>query len=470
MFGDFWRDLSPSQKFGFVAGVIIIVGLAATLLFWSYRVEYGVLFRSLSEQDAAAVVTELDKQKIKYQLGDSGKTILVDKRKIDETRLKLSSEELSLKGGVGFELFDNVDYGMSEFSQKIYYQRALQGELSRTISAIDGVKSVRVHLVLPETSLFSEEVQHPKAAVTVVMNADKALSKAQINGIQRLVSSSVKGMEPHMVTISDGRGVLLSPAVVDPEVIGTSMLDQKQAMEAYLDQKATKLLEKVFGPGMALVSVDVSLGHDRVQTETQKILPEKSGRGVLVHQKNNSTSKSSKSAEDYQKSHPSSTTRSTEESFEVSRQNEKVVRGIGNIERLTVSVLIPDNTSEEKRLAISDLVATAVGVNSDRGDILEVRSLGLRSSDKSNFVKSDSVDGLVDTSTEPATPSPASRVEPLISSRVIGIALLVMSIVIVWTMVRSRSGSKRVLSDAERRATLRQVQQWLADDKQGAAQ
>jgi len=162
----FWQGLTQRARAGLIGGVLIIVLGVALAAWWVFRTEYQVLFSELKPQDAQAMTTELERLKIPYRLGDNGTAILVDKTTVHATRIKLMGKELPLQGAVGLELFNNTDFGMTEFAQKINYQRALQGELTRTIQSLAEVREVRVLLALPEQGLFKQATAKAKASIT----------------------------------------------------------------------------------------------------------------------------------------------------------------------------------------------------------------------------------------------------------------------------------------------------------------
>src|SRR5258706_7694870 len=208
-----WDEASAGARLGFVTGVLVILAIVVWLSLSVLRPEYQTLFSELDPQDAASMVAELDKMKVPYRLSADGTAIQVDRAQVHTLRLKLLAKSGgSLKGGVGFEIFNNTDFGMTEFAQKINYQRALQGELTRTITALDEVKNARVHLVLPESGLFRKNGLKPKASITLAMKDGRSLQPEQVLGIQRLVAPARPGIRPSAVPIATHRGVTLTPA------------------------------------------------------------------------------------------------------------------------------------------------------------------------------------------------------------------------------------------------------------------
>jgi flagellar M-ring protein FliF len=178
----FWADLDRGARAAVVGGVVLTLVVAAAFAVWALQRDYQVLFKDLAQRDAAAVVAELKRLKVPYRIDAEGSTLRVPGDTVHETRLALMGRGVPLSGGVGFELFDKSDLSMTEYTQRINYQRALQGELARTIMSIEGVKLARVHLVLPESSIFKRDKSRPKASVSVVLAPGGGLTENQILG------------------------------------------------------------------------------------------------------------------------------------------------------------------------------------------------------------------------------------------------------------------------------------------------
>ncbi|KSB91863.1 hypothetical protein AS593_07510 [Caulobacter vibrioides] len=193
-----------------VTGVAVLATAFAALYFFALRKPYGVLFTDLRTMDAATIVADLDKRKIPYRLENGGATILVPQDVVDATRLEVMGADLPLKGAVGFELFNKSDMGLTEFAQKINYQRALQGELARTIMSMDGVDAARVHLTIPEQTIFREDRRPPKASVTITPRKGAVLSALTVKGVQRLVAAAVPELDTADVVILDEHGQVVS--------------------------------------------------------------------------------------------------------------------------------------------------------------------------------------------------------------------------------------------------------------------
>ena len=381
-----WKEMDRRGRTGLVAGIALALLLTVALAVWTLQTSYEVLFTDLEERDAAAVVGELKQNKIPYKVTDGGRKILVPEKQVHETRIKLMGKGVLLSGGVGFEIFDNKDLGMTEYTQKINYLRALQGELARTIMAVESVKQARVHLVLPEASIFKREKVKPKASVSLVLKQGGRLSAEQILGIQRLVAASTPGLEPSVVTVLDQRGVTLSPPVDgDDNVAGTSgKLRMKREVEAYLTRKIVEVMDRTYGPGQAIVSVDVTLNFDDIRRTDQDVVPlSTSGgeaTGVVVRKRQSMYKQGrdgiTKATDSADASSAASNLNSTNEiEYEVSRRVQQVVTAPGGVRRISIGVLLPKALGEDQLGKVRQIVTMVAGLSEERGDAIVVHSI-----------------------------------------------------------------------------------------------
>jgi flagellar M-ring protein FliF len=204
------REWPRARQISLALVALISLTAFAWIIFQTQKVPYKVLYGNLGKQEASSVVKWLKDQGVPYKLKDQGKTITVPENKVYSTRLKLAGAGLPKGQGVGFEVFDKQDFGVTQFTQQVNYQRALQGELSRTISSMGPVESSRIHLVMPEESLLQQQQKETKASVMVQTKKNQNLSQDQINGIVHLVSGSIEGLKKSNVTVVDHRGRKLS--------------------------------------------------------------------------------------------------------------------------------------------------------------------------------------------------------------------------------------------------------------------
>jgi flagellar M-ring protein FliF len=207
------------------------------------RTDYALLYSGLREADAAAIVAELDRTGISYRLADNGSAILVPEGSADSVRLAIAGSEVPSRGAVGFELFNESDMGLTDFAQRINYQRALQGELARTIMMMSGIESARVHLALPERSLFRGARAEPRAAVTVTPTVGRAVDGARVAGIQRLVAAAVPDLAVADVVVLDDVGRLISPAEAADATLPPDV-EEQEAVRQYYRARARAAIER----------------------------------------------------------------------------------------------------------------------------------------------------------------------------------------------------------------------------------
>jgi len=227
-------------------GVLLLGGISALAFFTLLRTDYRPAFSGLQPADAATIVGELEKRKLPYKIADGGRVILLPADRADVIRLEILGTDLPLKGTVGFELFNKSDMGLTDFAQRINYQRAIQGELARTILAMDGVDSVRVHLALGEDRLFREDRVPPKASVFVRMKNGDAISAQTAQGIQQLVAAAVDKLDPANVVILGEAGQVASAAPVLPDSDMMTIGREKRAIESFYEARVRKAIDTAY--------------------------------------------------------------------------------------------------------------------------------------------------------------------------------------------------------------------------------
>jgi flagellar M-ring protein FliF len=380
---EMWQGFTAQAKIGISFGLLCILGSALGLGIWAYRADYQVLFADLSATDAGAMVSELDKMKTPYRLVDDGRTILVAKDIVYKTRLKVMGTELPLHGAVGFEVFNNADFGMTEFVQKVNYQRAIQGELTRTIMSIDDVQSARVHLAIPEQGLFKKSLTTSKASVTLVMKAGRVLAPEQISGIQRLIAASVPDIVAADVTLLDQHGVTLTHMASADGGIESAMgqLDSKRNTEDYLLKKVTQVLDSTFGLGVAIASVDVVLNMDQDRVTTEDVLPAKGSSadgaptGVVVRERQTTREAANGGASASAHDGAGGGSNMVESDYQVGKRIQQVVTAPGATRRMTIAVVVKRDLDQAQMEKLKEVVSLAIGLNAQRGDAIVVQSM-----------------------------------------------------------------------------------------------
>lgn len=481
---NFWQGLTQHARAGLIAGTVVILLATAGLAWWAFHTEYQALFTDLKPQDAQAMTTELERLKIPYRLADSGTSILVDKTTVHATRIKLMGKELPLQGAVGLELFNNTDFGMTEFAQKINYQRALQGELTRTIQSLSEVREVRVLLALPEQGLFKQATSKAKASITLTMRQGQALRAEQVVGVQRLVAAAVPGMATQDVTIVDGHGVALTRAEggnADAEV-NSARLELKRDTETYLSRKVAAVLDRSFGAGQALASVDVTLNMDQIRTTTEDVLPAASrsglqATGVVVRERE--VLRDSGAAPDgkvIDTGSPRSGSAQRDVEYAVGRRVEQVVSQPGSIRRIQVVAVVRKALDAVQEDQLRKVIAAAVGASPDRGDAVVVQSLtggAIQAPDASTPATGSEVvtasANQADAGDAPAFGKASLSWPQLLLGGLLlaALATLLFRASRRGDAMRGMPSSRAPLSEAERAAALRKVRDWMRESTPG---
>ncbi len=388
-------NLNTTQKLMLIGAASVALALIIVVLVWTSKPSYDVLFADLSKKDAAQIIEKLREKKIDFKLEDGGNTILVPAGKVYELRLEFASLGLPEDGVIGYEIFDKTNIGMTDFLQKLNYRRALEGELTRTIEQIDAVEKARVHIVIPETRLFQEDQKQPSASVILKLNGARTLNPTQINGIAHLIASSVEGLEPENVTIVDTRGRILSNNNNPDDLLTLSatQLDFRKKVEEYLTQKAQSMLDRVFGPGNTIVRVSAELDFTQVHKTIEEYDPDNTV--VRSEEINEQVTPTGNQANGQNGAAVAAKSTNTITNYEINRTVQQVVESVGNVQRLTIAVLV--NNKQEKvenedgeetvqsvprdpqeLTVVEDIVKRAVGFKEERGDEISVNNVDFR--------------------------------------------------------------------------------------------
>jgi flagellar M-ring protein FliF len=464
----FFASMSNRARIAFAVGILLIAGIVGVASWWIMHPPYGVLFRDLRESDAAEISATLDQMQVPYRLADEGKTIMVPDAQVYETRMKLVSQGVPKGGSVGFELFKDSDYGVTEFAQKINFQRALQGELERTISALDEVASARVHLTIRRSDLFAPDQDPSKASVTLNLRPGKHLDAREVAGIQRLVASAVDGLAPESVVVLDDKGMVLSGYSAEGQngALNSDSLDAQTQMETQLRGRVGELLHRVLRTDNFTVSVDVSLNYDHVkQVREQLIAQGKDGNGLLVHEKINSSGHSGDDADpDHAKGGSTSSDREVE--YAHGREQEEVDQAPGRVGRISVGIVIPATLTPSEVSKLSDVVSAALGLDASRGDKVDIAAIAPPEPVSTAVANANSsaASSLDATSTNAAATDEAATVS-VAASRYWWIypviAALVLFLVGALLMAARSTSTPRRLTMSEREAALLRLRQWI---------
>ncbi len=409
-FRELIADMPASRRTAVLIFLGVVVSSLVGLMMWARQPDFQVLYTGLSQSDAAAIVNRLREKRVPYQMDERGGVIMVPSDQVHEARLSLAEEGIPAGGGVGFEIFDRSTLGVTDFVQRVNFLRALQGELARTIAQIRTVESARVHIVMPDRSLFAEQQRAPSASVVVNLAGGATLPKNQVNAIVHLVASAVEGLESKNVTVVDTRGNVLAGGRPDSEeqFLTASQMEFKASLERRLESRIESMLAKVVGPGRAVARVDAELNMRRVERTRELFDPDKqvvrserrvkesseSGQvgagGVPGVQANVPPSERAgvAQAQAGQSSQKSSRVSETV-NFEIDKTVERVVEPRGDVRRVSAAVMVdgtytpgaegaPPRFQPRSQAEIDNftaLVSAAIGLNTQRGDTVRIVSV-----------------------------------------------------------------------------------------------
>ncbi|AVE59263.1 flagellar M-ring protein FliF [Citrobacter koseri] len=400
-----------------VAGSAAVAIIVAMVL-WAKAPDYRTLFSNLSDQDGGAIVTQLTQMNIPYRFTEGSGAIEVPADKVHELRLRLAQQGLPKGGAVGFELLDQEKFGISQFSEQVNYQRALEGELARTIETLGPVKRARVHLAMPKPSLFVREQKSPSASVTVNLEPGRALDEGQISAVVHLVSSAVAGLPPGNVTLVDQGGHLLTQSNTSSRDLNDAQLKYASDVEGRIQRRIESILSPIVGNGNVHAQVTAQLDFaNKEQTEeqyrpngdaSQAVLrsrqlneSEQIGSGypggvpgalsnqpapanaapISTPPANQQNAQNTQTTNNANSNVPRNTQRNETSNYEVDRTIRHTKLNVGDVQRLSVAVVVnyralPDGKplplTTEQMKQIEDLTREAMGFSDKRGDTLNV--------------------------------------------------------------------------------------------------
>lgn len=391
----------PTTKKLMVLAVIIFALASLILIFtWIQRADYQVLYAQLTEEDAGLIIQKLNEQRIPYK-AQSGK-IMVPADKVYETRLSLAGQGLPHGGGVGFELFDKTSFTMTDFVQKLNYRRALQGELSRTIRSLAEVEQCRVHISVPEKSLFVKDDERPKASVLVQLKQGRTLSHGQVQGIMHLVASSVEGLNAKDVAVVNNHGEMLTAHNDGTSHVTSSQIEYQRNIEKDLENRISGILEPVVGKGKVRAKVAAEIDFTRSERTEERYDPdsqvarseqktlEKTVNGARGGVPGVASNLPGKAATPVAALQGQTEKKSETINYEISRITNHIIGASGEIKRQSVVVLVDGSytaqqgakektyvpRTEEQMSQLEEMVKKAVGFKADRGD--EVRVVNMQ--------------------------------------------------------------------------------------------
>ncbi|WP_272538677.1 flagellar basal-body MS-ring/collar protein FliF [Providencia sp. PROV197] len=408
--------IKADPKIPLMIAAAAAIAIIVALLLWLRSPDYRVLLSNLSAKDGGDIVGQLTQMNVPYQIADNGSAILVPADKVHELRLKLAQSGLPKGGNTGFELLDKEQFGISQFSEQINYQRALEGELSRTIESLSPVQSARVHLAIPKPTLFVREQKLPTASVTVGLLPGRMLDEGQISAIVHMVSSSVTELTATNVIIVDQAGRLLTNNDNSQQSANSAQIKMTKEMESHLKQRIEDILSPLVGRANIHAQVTAQMDFSKVEQTSEEYKPNQAANSAAIRSRQNSqsmqnnnggtggvpgalsnqpvsaptapieTNKDNKDAQQTTNNRNNTTNSQSDETtnYEVDRKISHTQRQIGVVDRLSVAVIVNyhsqegENGAEMKPLPpemmqqIEALTREAMGYSTARGDSLNI--------------------------------------------------------------------------------------------------
>lgn len=287
---DLFVRLRANPRIPIIIAAAAVIAIVMAMVLWAKQPEYRVLYNNLSDEDGGAIITQLTQMNIPYQFDDKGGALMVPAEKVHELRLRLAQQGLPKGGAVGFELLDQEKFGISQFSEQVNYQRALEGELARTIETLGPVKNVRVHLAMPKPSLFVREQKSPTASVTLTLQPGRALDQGQISAIVHMVSSSVAGLPPGNVTVVDQAGHLLTQSDNAGRDLNDAQLKYATDVENRYQQRIEAILNPIVGNGNVHAQVTAQIDFNAREQTDEKYQPNSDPASQAVRSRQTSDS------------------------------------------------------------------------------------------------------------------------------------------------------------------------------------
>lgn len=382
-----WNNLDKKKKIIMISSITAIILLVSVLTYNNNKTNYALLFSNLELQDAGIIVNDLETNGIKYKLENNGRNILIEDDKVDEYRLQLAMNGMMPESSTGFEIFDDTGMMVTDEDRQIMYQRALTGELQRSIMSLDAVESAKVHLVMPEKSIFETQEKQASASVIIGVKPSQKISQDMIRGIVALVSGAVDNLPKENIQVIDTRGNLLSGFLNEennatPMDIMSQYDSIRNKFEDQIESNLMKLLGSALGKDKVTVSVLADLDFDSEETtvityfnpvpRSEQI--EASGGNIDIQTvTGGSIDDNISNVTDSVDGEGSTYTRIINN--ELSTETKNIIKAPGKVNRLTTSVVYNGILSDENLVKIQNIVAAATGYDSERGDIISVEGI-----------------------------------------------------------------------------------------------
>ena len=377
-----WNGLDEGQKLGMLILIVLTIAAATFFLTKAMEPDWVTLYTDLNEVNTISIVENMKKNGYRYKVSEDKKTILVPSNVRDEMRLFVAENDLIKNSDSGFELLDDMQLGSTDFKNKLTKQRIFQGEITRAIEKIQGIKYAKVQLAEPERSIFEDNDERPTASVVLVLEPGYKIKSAQVKAIKNLVAYSVPRMSPDQVFITDQSGNSLSD---ETSKNSTDMESFKSNLEKQTANKVSDVLEKIVGKGNVSVQVNADIDFNSAKSTIESYIPvNDKGEGVITSSQtevetyenpNNVPNPNNVNQRNLNYSKQKSSI-----NYNVSKEVKQVIYAPGTIKRLSIAVAINKILTESEKEEIKNLVLSAAGVDYSRGDVISVSGLQFRMS------------------------------------------------------------------------------------------
>lgn len=373
-----WNGLDDGQKLGMLALIVVTIVAATFFLSKAMEPDWVVLYSDLNEVNALSIVENMKKNGYQYKVSEDKKTILVPSNIRDDMRVFVAENDLIKNGDAGFELLDDMQLGSTDFKNKLTRQRIFQGEITRAIERIQGIRYAKVQIAEPERSIFEDTDEKPSAAVMLVLEPGYKLKSSQVKAVKNLVAYAVPRMTPEQVFITDQSGNVLSD---ETSKNSTDMESFKSNLEKQTAKKVSDVLEKIVGKGNVSVQVNADIDFNSAKSTIESYIPVEEGKnqGVLVS--------SQTEVETYENPNlvPNSTIvnqrnlnyskQKTATNYNVTKEVKQVIYAPGTVKRLSIAVAVNKILTDAEKDEVKNLVLSAAGVDYSRGDVISVSGL-----------------------------------------------------------------------------------------------
>lgn len=470
-FQEYIRKIQKSTnnvKIVLIALLALVPVILFSILYYS-GADKAVLFSGISEKDITKITMALDSKGIPYDIDLAASSIHVEESKVHDIRMMLMSDGVILDSNVGFEIFNDSEFGMTEFSQKINYQRALQGELSRTISSLNEVLYARVHIVQPENKLFKTKDDVTTSSITLFIKEGMQLNPEQVKGIQNIVSFSVDKLSPENVIVTNQSGIVLSDNSSPKEKFDEQKLTRREKLEKYYTSKVNEILSSTLNNDNFIASVNIELDYTKSFINKEDYI-NPSDTTAIVRERVSRTEKTGASSKDVE--------------YKLGKMSQNTELESGRIKRISIGVLLGNTISQDRLDKLKKVIQMATGIKPERGD-----SIAIFADDFSNIAdesKNISTPARSNTSSyiaekyDVATANSSDMIENNYLDKMLNkynltksslfysmaIAIVLLLLINLYMMLTKRSRFPKKATELDRQNLLNEIAEWIGKDEQ----